>query len=113
MNVYSITGRNYNNPTINKHCLNSLAKILIKNGYAAEATFICGNLSEDTIITTNPSGLENEERTELENTKEKMLYLRKRCPKMKVDIIKYLEKEDSEWEDEENIWKMILITNTI
>ncbi len=32
---------------------------------------------------------------------------------MKVDIIKYLEKEDSEWEDEENIWKMILITNTI
>jgi hypothetical protein len=28
-----------------------------------------------------------------------------------VYIIKYLEKEDSEWEDEENIWKMILITN--
>ena len=31
---------------------------------------------------------------------------------MKADIIKYLEKGDSAREDEENIWKKILITNT-
>lgn len=75
MNVCLIARKNCRNPNLNEHCLNALARIIINTEYATEASFICGKKGNETINTTNPVGLENEDRAEIENTKERMHYL--------------------------------------